>query len=157
MCKLAHPHEEKATADLQRVCKAGLTASVCKQSAGQLKPGAKGLSLTTEQFASVRQAEPAISAALVAGDTSYELPLSDKCALCCHGMGRAHGAPLPASDVVPVLGAAGGRRTSCRCLTSARPAAKRAGHASEAPTHLPLTCCGALAAGMSCKLPLLQK
>ena len=94
------------------MCKAGLTASVCTQSAGQLKPGAKGLALTTEQFASVRQAEAAISAALAAGDTSFELPLSDKCALCCHGMGpRLCGAPLPASDVVPVLGllAAGAR------------------------------------------------
>ena len=71
------------------MCKAGLTASVCQEIAGQLKPGAKGLSLTPEQFASVRQAEPAISAALAASDTSYELALSDKCALCCHGHGAA--------------------------------------------------------------------
>ena len=83
------------------MCKAGLTASVCQQSAGQLKPGAKGLSLTPEQFASVRQAEPAISAALAAGDTSYELPLSDKCAPCCQTSGpRFRGSSAPASDVL---------------------------------------------------------
>ncbi|KAK9826716.1 hypothetical protein WJX81_000817 [Elliptochloris bilobata] len=48
------------------------------ESNGELKPGSKGLALTPEQFNSVRQAEPAISAALAAGDTSYEMPLSER-------------------------------------------------------------------------------
>ena len=46
---------------------------------GELKPGSKGLALTPGQFNSIRQAEPAISAALAAGDTDFELPLSERC------------------------------------------------------------------------------
>ena len=49
------------------------------QSDGELKPGSKGLALTPGQFTSIRQAEPAISAALAAGDTNFELPLSERC------------------------------------------------------------------------------
>ena len=49
------------------------------QSDGEMKPGSKGLALTPGQFNSIRQAEPAISAALAAGDTDFELPLSERC------------------------------------------------------------------------------
>ena len=48
------------------------------QSGGELKPGSKGLALTPEQFNSIQEAEPAISAALAAGDTDFELPLSGR-------------------------------------------------------------------------------
>lgn len=49
------------------------------QSDGEMKPGSKGLALTPGQFNSIRQAEPAISAALAAGDTEFELTLSERC------------------------------------------------------------------------------
>jgi len=51
----------------------------CVQSDGELKPASKGLALTPEQFNAIRDAEPAISAALAAGDTAFELALSSKC------------------------------------------------------------------------------
>eukprot|EP00887_Chlorella_sp_A99_P004356 scaffold15.g4356.t1 len=67
--------KKRAVADLFKG-KPFLSLREYYEKGGELLPGKKGISLTPEQFATLRQAAPQLSTALQAKDTSVEVPLS---------------------------------------------------------------------------------
>ena len=62
------------------MCKAAQTINPCGwvQKDGEVRPGAKGISLSPDQFGILKGAAAGISAALQAQDTGYKLALSSR-------------------------------------------------------------------------------